>query len=164
MMETVRGWLLTLTAAACISSAALALTPEGAPKRWVKLVCGFVMLLALLSVVRGFDYDAFSLNLAKYRQEGEAIAGKAASDASDRTRFIIERQCEAYILGKARELGADVEVRVTAGWNEGGVWVPVTAELSGRVPDDVRLSLTRVIESELGIASARQKWSTDDEK
>ncbi len=158
-----REWLLTITGAALVGCAAMALAPEGPLKKSVRLVAGIVMTAAFLSCAADFDYAALSLNLAKYRAMAEDAVSGAVSAGSARERIIIEEEYAAYILDKARELGAEIGASVTVRWDDAGYWVPESVTVSGDVPDEVRRSLERTIETDLGVERSRQEWSAEDE-
>lgn len=164
MSDTLSRWILCLIGTAILCSVAQALTPEGAPKRAVKLVCGFAGLLALLSVVKNFEYPDFSAYLAEYRTSAERITEEASQNAYKSTRFIIEEKCAAYILDKATSMGLKTdEVSVTAKWSEDGYWYPVSARIAGSFTEKEKQALSGVIESELGIPVGEQTWSTYDD-
>ncbi len=161
-MDSVRSWLLGLVGTACVCAAAMAAAPEGGGKKVLRFVCALAMLISMLSIVRAFDYAAFALSLAGVREEAQALTDEAVNAGRTRTRAVIESRCEAYILGRAEELGAVLSVHVTARWDEAGFWVPESAQLEGSATDEARLALVRTMESELGIPYARQNWSTDE--
>lgn len=159
-----REWILCLAGTAIICTIAQALAPEGAPKRAVRLVCGFAAMLALLSLVRDFEYPDFSEYLEEYRASAEKITEEASQNASKSTRFIIEEKCAAYILDKADSMGADAEtVSVTASWSEDGYWYPVSARICGSFTENEKRTLSGMIEAELGIPLKQQIWSTYDD-
>ena len=61
-MDFLRGWLLSVTAAATILAAAQALMPEGAVKRAARLTAGLILILALVQPLVRTDYgDLYDL-------------------------------------------------------------------------------------------------------
>ncbi len=160
MTEILRTWVLRLTGTAIISSAATALVPEGKTKKSVKFVCGVAAMLALLSIVSDFSYEGFSSYMADYRQKAYEISSEAEEQTKMSERLIIEKQCEAYILDKADELGAYVpEISVRAEWDTNGYWYPVSAELTAEVLPEVKQQLSYIIEADLGIEKDKQVWN-----
>ena len=160
MLDVVRGWILSLTGTALLASAALALAPEGGVKRVLKMLCGFALMAALLSLVTDLDTGGIAVALARYRDKADSLTQSAVSAGADQTRFIIERECEAYILDKATELGVQLRgVEVTVQWSADGFWYPAKAEIEG----DESTELARIVEADLGISRTNQIWSTDDE-
>ena len=158
-MEALRNWIMALAATGLICGAAKALSPEGTVKKTVNVICGFAMMAALLGIAGDVEALGLSRYAAKYSIEAEKSAGDALEAARAQTRAIIEARCEAYILDKAAALGVELrDVRVTARWSEDGFWYPVGCVLRG----DESAELSRLIESELGIARSEQIWSTED--
>lgn len=154
-METFRDWILAVTGTALISSAAMALSPEGGAKRAVRFICGLAMMAALMSVAANLGGFGLKEYASRYTLEAEGYVEDAIDAGRRETRFIIERDCEAYILDKAAELGAEVRsVEVTAAWSDDGFWYPVSAVLEGDESD----RLSRIIEADLGIGRSEQIW------
>ena len=165
MIGSLRSWIICVAGTALISSVAMALAPEGMGKKAVKVVCGFAAVLALLSIVVDFDYRGYSAILAAYRSQSDDTVAQALEESSHQTRFIIEEECEAYILDKAAELEIDVmEVSVTAKWSDSGIWYPAEVELNGDRDSAEEDELTAFIESELGIPAEDQTWSAEDDR
>ena len=157
-MSFLRSWLLAMVGAAAVCTLALTLCPEGRVRRVLRLVCGAVMAVALLSPLKDFDMDAYSASLSRYRDEA-AKAVNAAEETGDRlNRTIIERDCAAYISDKADALGmTGVGAEVSAVWSD-GCWRPDSAEITAAATEAQRAALTASIESELGIPESRQHW------
>ena len=141
----------------------LSLTPRGRVRNVTKLVCGIVAIITLIKPAVGFDFGAYSLNLARYR---EAIAGREEKlhNANERLlRTIIEEECAAYILDKAQVLSARAElVAVTAKWGVEGFWYPYEVRLKLHGGEREKELLSGLIEAELGIPWERQYWSEDE--
>ena len=157
-MSALRSWLLTLSGAAALCMLALTLCPEGRVRRVLRLICGAVMAIALLSPVKDFDMDAYAASLTRYREEAAMAAG-AGQETGDRLdRTIIERECAAYILDKADALGIqNAAATVRAVWSD-GCWCPHEAAVTAAASGELRASLTAYIEGELGIPAARISW------
>lgn len=159
MSEVLRSWLLSLTGAALLSAFALALTPEGRARSAVKLLCGVVMAIALLSPLRDFDFDTYAVSLASYR-DAAAEASAKLNETNDRlSRTIIETESAAYIWDKARAVGlAPEEVTVGAKWGDALCWYPFETTIYAPSDAAARERLSEIIEAELGIPKARQHW------
>lgn len=159
-METLRGWILTLTATGLICGAARALSPKGTVRKAVSVVCGFAMMAAVLSVAGNVDALGISRYAARYNSDAALSIDSALEGASKQTRFIIEERTEAYILDKAASLGLALrDVEVTALWSSDGFWYPAHAEMA--CPEDPELSYA--LTAELGIPKEEQIWSGEDE-
>ncbi|MGX8698475.1 MAG: hypothetical protein ACSW8F_00920, partial [bacterium] len=110
-------WLRRVAAAAFLSALALRLSPKGAAQRPVRLACGLLTAITLLSAVKSLDTERLSEYLARYRQEAETMLTE-----EDETRFLIEERTAAYILEKAALPGLTASVRAV--WREEGYWLP----------------------------------------
>ena len=164
MMDVIRSWILQITGAAMLTAAALSLSPSGRVKKVVALVCGLVVIAALISPIRSFDTGLFSKYMAELRSRPEEITS-ALDEVNDKlTRGIIEEECETYILDKATDLGiTDLTVSVTARWSEEGYWYPYEVKLICETTDALRLRLSDAIEAQLGLSEEHQKWSAKDD-
>lgn len=161
MLEAISGWIRALVGAAVFCALALALCPEGRVKRVLRFACGLVMAAALLSPVLSVDMESLPQALARYSEAAERCAGSAEETADRLNRTIIEGECETYILDKAAALGLEVcEAAVTARWNDEGFWYPWECRLSTGEGD--MSGLSRLIEAELGIPEARQRWEAEE--
>ena len=152
-MSALTSWLRALVGAAVFCALALALCPEGRPKR-------VVLAAALLSPVVELDMQALPEALARYGEAARAVAEGAGEEADRLNRTIIERECAAYILDKADALGISAaDAAVTARWSEEGFWYPWESRVS--CPEGGRAALSEAIEAELGIPPERQSWEED---
>lgn len=153
-------WIMHLTGAAVLGMLAIAITPEGRVKKAVKLICGFAVILSIISGVTDFDFRFYSKSMADYRAEAEKLVADSQREQSALERKYIEDECEAYILDKAIELGLSCEsASVTVKWSEEGYWYPVAVELNA----EFEHRLASCIEAELGIPMDNQTWSETDE-
>ena len=160
MIELIRTWVLALTGAAAFCAVATELTPKGPVKSVVRTVCAVVMAAALLSPLLEFDFPAYALNLARYRDGAAALTESGRETGAELNRRVIEERLAAYILDKARSLGADVtEARVTLKWDTDGLWYPTAAEIAG----NYHRALSDCIAAELGVPSEAQTWRNDEE-
>lgn len=158
MSEAVKEWIIGMVGASAISCIALTLTPKGRVYEVVRLLCGVLVAITMLSPVISFDYTAYAENLSKYREEYTEITTEASADGDRLVRTLIEQECSAYILDKAGELGVQVSgVTVTAKWGDDNCWYPYEANISSQ--QERNDALTGVIEAQLGIPAERQYWS-----
>ena len=156
-MSALTSWLRALVGAAVFCALALALCPEGRPKRVLRAACGVVMAAALLSPVVELDMQALPEALARYGEAARAVAEGAGEEADRLNRTIIERECAAYILDKADALGISVSgAEVGARWSDEGFWYPWESRVA--CAEGGREELSRAIEAELGIPPERQSW------
>lgn len=159
MSTLFHNWILSLTGAALLSALALALTPTGRARSVVRLLCGVVMAIVMISPLRDFDFDTYSMSLASYRTTA-VEASTRLTETNDRlSRTIIETECAAYILDKAQTQGIFVEnVTVTAKWGEALCWYPYAATIRAAADESGKTYLTEVVQTELGIPAERLRW------
>ena len=163
MTEAINAWVIRLTGAAIIASAAITAAPDGVAKRVVKLVCGLISVMVLLSIGTEIDHDAYLDSFEVYRNVADRVVSEAEEEAEAQRRKIIEEETAAYILDKAACLDmADITVTVSAERGDDGYWYPESAELTGTAGENDMRELGRYIETELGITEEKQRWNTDE--
>jgi len=162
-MHIIGQWVMGLAASALLTSLALAVTPKGRVRDVLKLVCGAVMVIALVSPLLRFDLASFSINAERFREELGAVQDNVSETGKRLTRDIIEKECAAYILDKAQVLGLSVQrVSVTAKWGDEEVFYPYEARIEARLDEAQKGALSRAIEAELGIPPERQFWNGNE--
>lgn len=160
MTESVRGYLLSVVAVALLSGIVLALAPKGAVHRTLTFLCGLSIILASLGPLAGLDFDTMAQALARTRVEAEAAAEGVTVDNEELIADIIKEETEAYIWDKAAGLGltlSRVEVEVETG---DAYPYPYGVTIAGSCTEAQKAAMTRLLEQELAIPSARQEWST----
>lgn len=150
----IRAWVLRVAGAAVVSAVALRLCPEGRPKRAVRLACGLLTALSLLSLAKGLDYAALSRYLTENRRLAEQFAAEAAEPALTETRYQVEADCAAYLM----ETVPGLEATVTCTWSQAGYWTPAAARLGG-VGEAERARAEAVCEADLGIPKEAITWN-----
>ena len=139
MMETLRGWLLGLTAAALAVSLLTAMLPKGETiRRIAGLAGGLILLLAVVQPLLRVRWEELTWRYETYQR-----------DIADRTA--------AYISEKAASLGIDCRVQVEVR-TEDGLPLPYGASLD--VERDQVLS--DYMAQELGIPASRQSWQPEE--
>ncbi len=161
MTGVLANWVRAICGAAVLCSAAMALCPEGRVRRVLRLVCGLVMTCALLSPVLEIDLDAYSSAISGYGEAARAAAEGAQAEARELNRAVIEEECAAYILDKARTLGLEgCSASVLAEWDSAGYWAPRSCTVT--CPGGYSAALAAAIEADLGIPRSRQQWEVQE--
>jgi len=156
--EFLGNWVLSVAATAIICAAAMLITPKVQAKQVLGIVCGILMMVAVLRPLLDFDLSDYGLNLSKYRSSAAALTADGEQLRKSLDRDIIEQKMEAYILDKAQSKGVLLNaVQITLQWSTEGVWVPQSAELNGEYNEE----LARLLEAELGIPKQAQTWRTN---
>lgn len=156
-MDHIRSYLLSVIIAALICSIVAALPGKNAAMCAVrKTLCGVfiaVTLISPLTDVRMPDLhqylDAFHADAAEAVLLGQTMSQETA----DR---LIKEQTAAYILDKAMDMGASLEVTVEI--SDVSPRVPCSVTIRGMVSPYLRRKLTDMIEQELGIQQEDQHW------
>ncbi|MGE4483538.1 MAG: hypothetical protein AB7C97_00340 [Oscillospiraceae bacterium] len=163
MMEGLKAWILSVAGAALIASVVLAVTPESPQKKAVRLVCGLLIITALLSVVPKFGADSFPRLIEEYRAEAEDNSAGVKDDNKRLLRLIMDEQCTTYISNEAKAAGiGNIEAVFDFSWSGDGYWYPVGVEIRTDAGENEKENLSKQIEADLGIEKARQSWSTYD--
>ena len=165
MSDFVHNYIQTLVYSAVFCFLALALTPEGSGKKAVGIACAAAMMIAVISPVVSIDLGDYSKTLTEYKLKAEEYAGNGKTESENLNRLHIQDRCQAYILDKAKEIGADIsEITVTAEWSSDGFWYPVSCEIRYGCSDRQRAELEAFIGAQLGISKDEQKWCKTNER
>ena len=162
-MEWVRSWLLSITCAALIAALALALCPEGFPKKLARSAGGLLLLLAVLNPVKRLENGEMADILAKYQLwPGDAIETMAEENLEMR-KAIIARQTAAYISDKAAALGIVApQVWVDCRLTGDGFPAPESVKVRGSGAQEAWQALQRAITADFGLEEARQTLERTD--
>lgn len=157
------GVIREICALSILCGVAMSITPEGGVKRVMGILSSAVLLIAILTPVRQFDFESYALELAKYKNSEAALSARGVDINERLNRLVIEDEYQAYIMDKARKTSIEVkEADVEVQWSTEGVWVPYSAEIISDAPPEMRGKLTEAIRSELGIPEERVTWNGDE--
>lgn len=152
-------WIFSLIYLSVFCSVAMLVTPEGAAKKTVGLVCSAAMIIAVISPLHNVDLSNFSLDLQRYKNEADKLCSAAADEEENLNRTFIEDKCKTYIMDKATCLGAEISsITVNAQWSTDGFWYPQSAIIEGKFTDEQKTRLEAYMEAELGILKSDQTW------
>ena len=159
-MEVVRAWLLSLIAVSLLCASARALMPKGAVRQVGRLVCGLVMLAAILSPVARLDAAEGRRWLVGYFASVEQRRAGLEETVNNQMKHIIEGEYAAYIVDKAAELGLTCTAQVECQRSAEGLYLPVRTEVTGMLTEDIRIQLVRTIAEDLGVPERAQVYYT----
>ena len=163
MIGAVRSWLLAVIAASLLCAVAGALMPPGGVKRVGRLVCGLVMLAAVLSPLAGPDLGEGQRWLEDYLAAVGQREAELTQEVDDQMKTIIEGEYAAYIVDKAAELGLTCRARVECQPSEDGLYLPVRTEVAGPMTAEVQGRLIRTIAEDLGVPPEAQIYMEEEE-
>ena len=151
MMGAVGRWLTAVISVSLLCAMAGALMPQGAVKQVGRLVCGLVLLAAILSPLRELDVDAGRRWLDSYLDSTGQWEAALKETVNRQMKTIIEEEYAAYIVDKAAQLGLRCTLRVECRETEEGLYLPLRAEVCGPLSDSDQTLLIRLIAEDLGI-------------
>ena len=154
-MNAIRDYLISVTAAALISGIVIGISKKsGSISTIVKLLAGLFMTVTVLYPIvdirlseAQFYWEQLSLD-ADYA----ASIGKNAAEQEIK-QIITDRSC-AYVLKKANELGADIQIEIIL-----EDLIPDSVRISGAVSPYVKQQLSNYIATNLGIPLEDQLWT-----
>ena len=150
MMEGVRSWLTLLITVSVLCAVADSLMPAGAVKQAGRLVCGLVLLCAVLAPVPGLDLEAGQRWLEHYHSEVELRKKVLEEQVDEGMKTIIEREYAAYVMDKAAELGVDCQAQIQCRMQD-ELLLPEEAVVRGVFTQEEQAALAHVLEQDLGI-------------
>ena len=153
---------MAVIAVSLLCAVADALMPAGAVRRVGKLVCGLVLLGAVLSPVAGLDVESGRQWLDGYLTSVRNREAELTETVESQMKGIIEQEYAAYIVDKAAQLGLTCTVRVTCRTEEDGLCLPCRVEVSGLSGREEQEQLSQVIRQDLGVPLARQSYSSQN--
>jgi stage III sporulation protein AF len=154
-MDFIRNWLAGIVAAGLLSAVAQALTPQGAPRKVTRLVCGLLMMAALVRPLLSLDTVNFDLPSLVSAQ----VSNGFPETRDDHTKALIEGQTATYIETRLAARNVSARVAVTAMIPDtGGFPLPYAAvvDSGGRISEGERIDLTIWIAESIGIPPHRQ--------
>lgn len=154
---------MAVIAVSLLCAVADALMPTGAVRRVGKLVCGLVLLGAVLSPVAGLDVESGRQWLDGYLASVRNREAELTETVESQMKGIIEQEYAAYIVDKAAELGLTCTVRVECELSEDGLYLPIRTEVAGLETAGGQEKLIRVIETDLGVPAERQFYREEEE-
>lgn len=163
MMAALRGWLLAVIAASLLCAVADALMPPGAVKRVGRLVCGLVLIGAILSPMKDLDLAAGQRWLDGYLSGLRCREEELEETVNSQIKIIIEQEYAAYIVDKAAELGWTCTAGVECRMSEEGLYLPCRVEVAGPLTQAERARLAQVIWEELGVPQSEQVYIGEEE-
>ena len=155
-MESLRGYIQTITVAAILCAVVTTIIPgKAAGQKVMRMICGFFLLAVLCKPMEGFQFSEGENVLDIYRQEALNIEAQAQNEVDMELSDVIRAQTETYIEDKAGTLGAEIDAVVILD----DEMIPCQVELDGEVSPYVKSRLTEQIKSDLGIPAERQVWN-----
>lgn len=156
-MDTLRQYILSVTAAAILCGVLRDLIPEkGAAGQLLKLISGIFLAFAAISPVKELEIPNLQAYMDVFSAQGEVFSDQGKDLSADAMAGIIKDRSEAYILDKAGVLAAEISVEVEL--TDDPLPAPAAVRIYGSVSPYARAALETMIETELGIPKEDQIW------
>ena len=152
-----KAYLIEITAAAILAALIRKLAPKSGAGRGARLGAGLLVLLCLLQPLGRFYRDGTALFSRDWGQVDPMASDEVSQEANRLMESLITQQAEAYILDKARAMGLEAEVTVTAHL-EDRYPVPWAVTIRGSPTGQQKSALETEIQDALGIPPERQEW------
>lgn len=153
-------YLLAIVAAALAVSLAASIPQKKSIKQIVTLLGGAILLIALIRPVISLHFGDLEEYLSRFEPD-EALISGALQQEQNETSALITQATREYILDKARELGASVEVEIELAALSDSYQYPYRVRLTGTWTVGQRQELSEYISQTLGIPEERQIWNED---
>ncbi len=153
-----KAYLVSILAAAIISGIITKLMDgKGTQGTVAKLIAGLFLSFAIISPLKNIRIEGLSVLTESFESDAQLAVENGQSLTSTAIGQRIKQSCEAYILDKARQLDADLEVSVTL--DDSSVPVPVAVVLKGNVSPNTKRTLEAIIADNLGIPKEAHTWT-----
>ena len=155
MIETMKSYLISVTAAALICGALCSLVGNsGSISKLLKLLCGLFLTATVIKPVVDVELEDIYSFVEGLSVSSEQAVFNGKEIAADEMERIIKEKTAAYILDKAKTLGAELEVEVVL-----EDLVPVRVNVTGDVSPFAKSNLSACICQDLGIPPEEQVWN-----
>lgn len=154
-MEGIRQYVLTVICAVFLCGIALCFVPD-AEKKLVQFVSGLIVTItALTPVLKSGDFS-LDLYLGQISADSRWAVSTGQIAATETTSAFIKEKTESYILNKAAELGAQIDVDVSL--TDDNLPVPDEITVCGVLSPYAKKQLSDQIRNDLGIEEDNQIW------
>lgn len=159
-MEAWKGYILDILVISITASIFLQILPDSGKKELLHLLCGILLTVVILMPLSDIRLNDF-LDFPQYQLESSDYLLKHGTETAEEVKNqYITGRCEAYILDKAKALGAEILPIVHL--NES--FLPVYAEIQGNLEPQVQKQLEQMLVLDLGITKENQRWIGNPEK
>lgn len=156
-MSAIKGYLLSISACALLSSIVLSIIPKSNVKKIANLIGMLLIVLAAISPLVKIKAEDIAKSIAMIEIETEEIRTGVEINNREILAEVIQNRCETYILDKAELINADISVKIILS-EEGGYPYPVGVLIEGAVTAEARAYLESIIEQDIGILPEKQEW------
>lgn len=154
-MDTIREYLLTVTAAAMLSGCICGfISKQGHISKILRLLCGLFLAVTVIKPVADVRIEDLTAYTNQLSFDADLAALSGENIASEEMKSIIKENVKTYIINKAELLDAVLEVEVIL-----EDMVPSAVVISGEYSPFSKASIADIITKDLGIPEEAQSWS-----
>ncbi|MDR1821440.1 MAG: hypothetical protein LBQ91_03280 [Oscillospiraceae bacterium] len=160
MYNLIHQWIIGLAGAAVITVICKTITPDGKTKKTLTLICGFVLLIALVRPFVSFDYDSFTINTSRFSDSVAAFSEDITETNKNITKRLIEERFAEYIISKGKEQGLEISAcTARAELTSDEVWYLSSALIVCQQDSAKRGELGYTLERDFGLDPASIIWA-----
>ena len=104
-----------------------------------------------------FDFENTFPSIQVFSINANAIVEDAKTNTAIREKAIIKQNIEEYICDKASEMGCEIVVTVLV--SDEAPYLPQAITLEGDISPYARNTLSKLIETDIGISPEEQQWN-----
>ncbi len=156
-MDSLQSYLISVIAAALLCAAAEGILQTSAVKEPVKMICGIVLTITVVSPLRNVDLTNTIAFDTSFRTAASTAAAEGEAMAKEARYRVIKEKTEAYIQDKAAALGAEISADVDLCGDDPPV--PQRAVISGQITADKKAQLLQILQTQLGITEENLEWT-----
>lgn len=159
-MEAWKEYILDILVVSISISIFLQILPDSGKKEIMHLLCGILLTVVILIPLSEIRLNDF-LDLAEYLPESsDYLLARGTETADEAKRQYITERYEAYILDKAKAMGAEILPIVQVD----ETFLPIFAEIQGDLEPQVQKTLEQMLVLDMGITKENQRWIGNPEK
>lgn len=157
-MGLIRGYLLSVVAVSMIAAIASTMVKTSLISKVLRLICGILVLLVVISPLSKIDLNQLSDRLQAYVSVDTTKMDDTAKRAEELFKHQVQKSTQSHIEQIANKMGMTVTAKVTV--KDGPVPTPTEVELIGKFRVDQMNELSDYIAKNIGISYDRQTWRT----
>jgi hypothetical protein len=123
----------------------------------VHTLCGVILTITIISPVLKINISSLERYISNIYVDAETIAQSSEEYSTNALRSIISDNISAYVLEKADLYDCQIN-QVEVVLSDDQIPTPVALRVAGRFSPYIRIKLSEIIESNLGIPKEHQQW------
>ena len=157
-MGAIKEYILSISIAAIVCSVIKRLVGDKSTNgKLIKMITGVFMTITVLAPILSFKMADLQNYLHDFEISSDAITDDAILMAQSQRDDIIIQQTEAYILGEAEKMHADIQAKVFL--SDSSPPYPIKIEIRGTISPSSKSKLSNIIVTSLNIAEENIEWT-----